>query len=84
MVYWLHELDAEKLAMLIPMIGMVGGFAVAIAAIGFGQWRRVKQAEFDASLKSQMLDQGRSLEEIERVLAAGKGKKRPWDHRHKC
>lgn len=59
-------------AMLIPLAGIIGGLLIAVAAIITSNWRRVKQAEFEASLKAQMLDQGRTIDEIERVLAAGR------------
>ncbi len=38
------------------------------------QWRKARESEMEASLKAEMIKQGRSAEEIERVLrATGKG-----------
>jgi Tfp pilus assembly major pilin PilA len=33
-------------------------------------WRKAREAEYDAMLKIEMIKQGRSVEEIERVLNA--------------
>jgi hypothetical protein len=72
----LHNLDAGVLALMIPLLGIVVGGLIAATALLSSAWRKVRQAEFDASLKSQMLEQGKSVEEIERVLAAGKHHRR--------
>jgi hypothetical protein len=52
----------------IGIIGLIGATIVAI--IGFIQWRKVRIAEMEATLKQQMLDRGMSADEITRVLAA--------------
>ena len=36
-------------------------------------WWKIRQAEIEATLKRDMLDRGLSVEEIERILAAGMG-----------
>jgi hypothetical protein len=43
------------------------GAAIATVA---KEWRKAREAELEASLKSELLQQGRSPEEIERVLKA--------------
>lgn len=44
---------------------------VAVSAIAFPQWRRVREVEASSRLKQKMIDRGYSAEEIERVLKAG-------------
>lgn len=34
------------------------------------QWRKCREAEYEASLKAELIRQGRSIEDIERVLKA--------------
>jgi hypothetical protein len=34
------------------------------------QWRKAREAEIEASLKAELIKQGRSADEIERVLKA--------------
>jgi uncharacterized membrane protein YciS (DUF1049 family) len=40
------------------------------AVVAVCQWRKVRVAEIEATLKQQMLDRGMSADEIVRVLAA--------------
>ena len=56
---------------LIGFAGVVGGVLIAVTAIVASQWRRVRVAEMDATLKAQMLDKGMSAAEIEQVMKAG-------------
>jgi hypothetical protein len=55
-------------------VGAVGMFlSVAIIAVGCTiavQWRKARQAELEAALKREMLQQGKSPDEIVRVLRA--------------
>ena len=55
---------------------LVLGVSLLAAAIPIGivtavQWRKVRQAELDHLLKQELLAQGRSVEEVERLLLAG-------------
>jgi hypothetical protein len=55
-------------------VGVVGVF-VCIDLIAVGctvavQWRKARQAELEASLKAEMLQQGKSADEIVKVLGA--------------
>ena len=54
----------------IGLVSVVGGLLVAIIAVASVQWRRVRIAEIDGSLKQQMLDKGMSAAEIETVMKA--------------
>jgi hypothetical protein len=69
----IQELDKEHLALMIPFIAILSGVAIACTAIITQHIRKTREAEWLASLKSQMLEQGLSPEDIERVLAAGPG-----------
>jgi hypothetical protein len=56
---------------LIAVIAIVGGLVCGvIVMIGEG-WRRIRKAEIEAKLKTDMLDRGMSAEEIKIVLEAG-------------
>jgi hypothetical protein len=55
---------------LIGLTAVTGGLLIAISAILASQWRRVRIAEMDASLKQQMLDKGMSAAEIAQVMGA--------------
>jgi hypothetical protein len=55
---------------LIALVAVGGGLLLAIISTIVGQWRRVRLAEFDASLKQQMLEKGMSPAEIEQVIKA--------------
>ncbi|HEV3115898.1 MAG TPA: hypothetical protein VGY58_02515 [Gemmataceae bacterium] len=43
---------------------MLGG-AIAVVA---KQWRKAREAEIEASLKAELIKQGRSAEEIDKIL----------------
>ena len=49
------------------------GCGLALAVVVVVQWRMLKQAEIEATLKQDMIAQGMSAEEIERILNAGVG-----------
>jgi SOS response regulatory protein OraA/RecX len=54
----------------IGLVAVVGGLTIPVVAILATQWRRVRIAEMEASLKQQMLDKGMSAAEIEQVMKA--------------
>jgi SOS response regulatory protein OraA/RecX len=56
---------------LIPLVALLGGAAVFLVWIIAHYWAKARQAELHASLKLELLRQGKSAEEIERVLQAG-------------
>lgn len=66
----LISLPPHTLALMIPIVGMIVGSLIAVTAIVSAQWRRAKEAEWEASLKSQMLSRGMSASEIEQVIRA--------------
>src|SRR5262245_47509376 len=55
---------------IIGLVAVAGGLAVALFGTISVQWRRVRVAEMEASLKQQMLDKGMSAAEIETVMKA--------------
>jgi len=57
-------LDPE---LVVPVVMAIAGAIIAVTAV---QWRKVRQADFDASLKHDMLNRGMSADEIERVVKA--------------
>jgi hypothetical protein len=67
-----ERLPPEHLTMLLCiMIPLAGLVTIAVVWIFAFYWRKVRQNDTEASLKSQMLDRGMSADEIERVLRAG-------------
>jgi surface antigen len=48
------------------------------------QWRKVRQAEVEASLKQDMIQRGLSADDIQKVLGASARRCRPGDTRHKA
>ena len=67
----------------IPILFVVTAMAVVvIVTVLANQWRRVRIAETEATIKARMIDRGFSPDEIERVLRAGvqqtrRGRRRP-------
>jgi hypothetical protein len=66
---------------LIGFFAVVGALVIAVSAIVGGLWASVRLAEFrtrraelEAGLKQDMLSRGMSVDEIERVIAAGQPK----------
>src|ERR1022692_869058 len=55
---------------LIGLAAVIMGPMVAIVAVIASQWRRVRVAEYEATLKQQMLDKGMSAAEIVQVMKA--------------
>jgi hypothetical protein len=57
-----------------PSAGVVGVFiCIAVMAVGCTvavQWRKAREAELEAALKTEMLQQGKSPDEIVKVLGA--------------
>jgi hypothetical protein len=66
---------------LIGFFAVVGSMLLAVVSIVGGVWVSVRSAEFrarrhelDVGLKRDMINRGMSVDEIERVLAAGRAK----------
>jgi SOS response regulatory protein OraA/RecX len=55
---------------LIGLVAVVMGPLVAIVAVLATQWRKVRIAEMEATLKQQMLDKGMTPDQIEQVMNA--------------
>lgn len=65
---YLSKFDGGEL---IAITAIVGGL-ICGAIVMIGEfWRRIRKAEIDAKLKTDMLDRGMSAEEIKTVLEAG-------------
>ncbi len=54
----------------IPIAAILGGVLYGIVSTLAVNWRKAREAEVEASLKAELIKQGRSAEEIERVLRA--------------
>lgn len=55
-----------------PLGSIIGIGLAVVAVVAVIQWRKVRVAEMDATLKQQMLDRGMTSEEIVRVLEASR------------
>jgi hypothetical protein len=65
---YLSKFDGGEM---IAITAIVGGL-ICGAIVMIGEfWRRIRKAEIDAKLKTDMLDRGMSAEEIKVVLEAG-------------
>ena len=59
----------------ILLLLVFGGWTItSVVQSVAGNWRKAKESEHLAVLKQQMLDRGLSVDEIERVVNAGRGK----------
>ncbi len=54
----------------IPIIAIIGGCLVAVITFCAKQWRKARVAETEAALKMELVRQGRSADEIERIIKA--------------
>jgi len=61
----------------IAIVAIVFGCTVAIVHAVAKEWRKVRVAEMEVSLKAEMVKQGRSAEEIEQVLKSTGKPKQP-------
>lgn len=58
----------SQVDIMVPLIVVVTVLVISVTAIVAHHWRRAREAEYDAALKKMMLEQGKSAEEIERVI----------------
>ena len=56
----------------VATIAVVGGLAIPLVAIIGGVWHKIAKDNAENDLKRSMIERGMSVEEIERVLRAGK------------
>ena len=71
--------DTMPVMLLIAMIAVV--CIVSVIAV---QWRRVRVAEADATIKARMIEKGYSADEIERVLHAESQRPRHRSSGNRC
>jgi hypothetical protein len=78
MLDWLAQ---QSTGHVIALLAVGGGLLIPLTALIAGCWARIRvaeararQAEAEAGLKQDMINRGMSVDEIERVLAAGQGK----------
>ena len=60
--------DSDMFAFLVVFIS-IGAFVAVVSVIAFN-WRRTKEAGYNARLKQLMIERGMSGQEIERVMVA--------------
>jgi hypothetical protein len=65
---YLSKFDGGEM---IAITAIVGGLICGVIVMIGEFWRRIRKAEIDAKLKTDMLDRGMSAEEIKVVLEAG-------------
>ncbi len=73
----LSKLDNDDMlavfGMLVGVVAILGGVAVAITAVVSAHRRRMQLDEMEATLKMEMIQRGMSAEEIARVLESRMG-----------
>jgi hypothetical protein len=68
MADYLSKFDGGEMIAITAIVGgLICGSIVMIGEF----WRRIRKAEIEAKLKTDMLDRGMSAEEIKTVLEAG-------------
>lgn len=72
------DMDLPHLGIVIGLVAVVGFFLTTVLVVGLVQWRKVRQADIETTLKAQMLEQGLSAAEIQQVIEAGRKKRRSW------
>jgi hypothetical protein len=65
----------ELIALTAIVMSIGGGTLVAVIAIVTVQWRLLRQAQMDASLKHEMIARGLSAADIRCVMEAARGKR---------
>jgi len=61
------------------LIAIVGTALVFLICFVAYQWRRVRVAEMEATLKQDMIQKGMAAEEIQKILRAGEKPTKPMD-----
>src|SRR5262245_30133367 len=61
---------AALCAMVVGIIGVMGGIGIGMAAVVASYFRRTRLDEMEVTLKMEMIERGMASEDIERVLAA--------------
>ncbi len=56
----------------VATIAVVGGLAIPLVAIIGGIWHKIAKDNAENDLKRSMIERGMSVDDIERVLRAGK------------
>ena len=56
----------------VATIAVVGGLAIPLVAIIGGVWHKTVKTNAEHDLKRSMIERGMSVEDIERVMRAGK------------
>jgi hypothetical protein len=56
---------------LVPLVALLGGAVVFIVWIIAHYWAKARHADLQASLKLELLRQGKTVDEIERILQVG-------------
>lgn len=52
-------------------IAVIGAFSIPLAAIVCTAWYKMNKVRYENDLKRTMIERGMSVDEIERVMAAG-------------
>jgi hypothetical protein len=65
---------------IIPLVAIVSGILCAIVLCFVRQWGKVRITEMEMALKADMIRQGRSADEIERILKMSNGSAKPYQN----
>ncbi len=66
----MYDAFSQRPDLVIPIIGWLLLTVLILAIAGMRTWRRFQEAKMETELKLEMLANGMSADEIERVLAA--------------
>ena len=76
----------ERFALTLVLLGVTAGVVLIVSCVSVAAWNDVRKRESDNELKRDLLDQGKSAEEIERLLHPSDGYARAlesWGRRRK-
>jgi hypothetical protein len=77
------QMDMPHLGVLVALVSIVGAILMIVLVVASVQWRKVRIADIEATLKMQMLEQGMSAADIQAVLDAGRRKRKGWRELHR-
>lgn len=77
------QMDMPHLGILVALVAIVSFVLMVVLIVASVQWRKVRVADIEATLKMQMLEQGMSAADVQAVLDAGRRRRKGWGELHR-
>ncbi len=81
MLEMFYEMPEDKLGIMVGMLAIVMGCLTGMTAIVASQWRKFRRDELEIALKQDLVNQGRTPEEIRTIIEAT-AEKDYWSLQH--